>query len=252
MSKNEALRTSKAIRKIRKSLEFHRSRAAELELELERLAPFSPAESPGIQARAYPEENSKIRGAEGKEASPFRRLGRAEDGPSLPDGRQKKRASAPEEGRNPELEEHRGHSPPREDEREKRPLPASGAGPAKRILVVDDDPTTINIITHFLEKEDYAVSSSRSGVEGLKRVFKEKPDLILLDILMPDLNGFQFLSILTKDEESARIPVVIISSLAEEADVLRGLRIGAADFVTKPFSPQVLITKVRKNLDSRP
>lgn len=120
----------------------------------------------------------------------------------------------------------------------------------KKILVVDDDPTTVKIISHFLAKENYAVITSFSGVEGLKKALKESPDLILLDILMPDLNGFQFLSIFRKDEENARVPVLILSSLSEEADVLKGLRTGAEDFIIKPFSLQVLLAKVKKNLDS--
>jgi len=69
---------------------------------------------------------------------------------------------------------------------------------------------------------------------------------------MPDLNGFQFLSIYRKGEDNARTPVVILSSLAEEADVLKGLETGAADYLTKPFSPQVLMAKVKKNLNSGP
>ena len=119
----------------------------------------------------------------------------------------------------------------------------------KKILVVDDDPTTVKIIHHFLSMGKYTVSSSLSGVEGLKRAFTEKPDLILLDIMMPDLDGFQFLSILRKDGEFAEIPVVILSSLSEEADVLKGLGTGAVDYITKPFSPQILLAKIKKNLN---
>lgn len=122
----------------------------------------------------------------------------------------------------------------------------------KRILVVDDDLTMLKIIAHFLEKENYKVSTSLSGVDGLKKALKEAPDLILLDVMMPDLNGFQFLSIYRKGEDNARTPVVILSSLAEEADVLKGLETGAADYITKPFSPQVLMAKVKKNLNSGP
>ncbi len=135
---------------------------------------------------------------------------------------------------------------------EKKEHPAARPGPngAKRILVVDDDPTTIKVISHFLQKENYQVSTSLSGVEGLKKAFQEVPDLILLDIMMPDLNGFQFLSIYRKTEENAQIPVVILSSLSEEADILKGLEIGAVDYITKPFSPQLLMAKIKKNLIS--
>jgi CheY-like chemotaxis protein len=129
-------------------------------------------------------------------------------------------------------------------------LTSQACNGAKKILVVDDDPTVIKIISHFLQKENYRVSTSLSGVEGLKKAFRENPDLILLDIMMPDLNGFQFLSIYRKDEENGRTPVLILSSLSEEADVLKGLEIGAADYITKPFSPQVLVAKIKKNISS--
>jgi len=131
------------------------------------------------------------------------------------------------------------------------PVPAA-ASATKRILVIDDDPTTTRIIEHFLQKENYLVSSSPSGIEGLKQALKEAPALILLDIMMPDLNGFQFLSVCRKDRENANVPVVILSSLAEEADVLKGLSVGAVDYITKPFSPQVLLAKIKKNIRSGP
>jgi CheY-like chemotaxis protein len=118
------------------------------------------------------------------------------------------------------------------------------------VLVVDDDPTTVKIISHFLQKENYRVRTSLSGMDGLKKAFQDPPDLILLDVMMPDLNGFQFLSIFRKDKENAQIPIIILSSLSEEADVLKGLEIGAMDYITKPFSPQVLIAKIKKSLDS--
>lgn len=141
---------------------------------------------------------------------------------------------------------------PKAAEKKELPTALPAKDGAKRILVVDDDPTTVKIISHFLLKENYRVSTSLSGVDGLKRAFKEAPDLILLDVMMPDLNGFQFLSIYRKDEDNARIPVVILSSLSEEADVLKGLEIGAVDYITKPFSPQVLMAKIKKNLNSGP
>jgi len=137
-------------------------------------------------------------------------------------------------------------------EKKEQPAGQPGSKGAKRILVVDDDPTTVKIISHFLQKESYQVSTSLSGVEGLKKAFQEVPDLILLDVMMPDLNGFQFLSIYRKVEENARTPIVILSSLSEEADMLKGLEIGAVDYITKPFSPQLLMAKIKKNLNSGP
>lgn len=125
------------------------------------------------------------------------------------------------------------------------PVPASARG---RVLVVDDDPVTVNIVTHFLRKEDYQVLSSLSGIEGLRTALRENPDLIVLDILMPDLTGFQFLSAFRRAKRDIATPVIILSTLSGEEDVLRGLEFGAADYLTKPFSPQVLIAKVNKIL----
>lgn len=135
---------------------------------------------------------------------------------------------------------------------EETPLPRPSASDKKKIFVVDDDPTTLKIIAHFLERENFSVRTSLSGAEGLKMAFQDNPDLILLDIMMPDLNGFQFLSIFQKDKQTARIPVIILSSLAEEADVLRGLGTGAVDYITKPFSPPVLLAKIKKSFNSKP
>jgi CheY-like chemotaxis protein len=129
-------------------------------------------------------------------------------------------------------------------------VPAAPNG-VKKILVVDDDPTTVKIITHFLHREDFRVSTADSGVDGLKKAFEEGPDLILLDVMMPDLNGFQFLSIYRQDEANLRTPVVILSSLSEEANLLKGLETGAVDYITKPFSPQVLMAKIKKNINPR-
>jgi PleD family two-component response regulator len=149
-----------------------------------------------------------------------------------------------------EIAFHRNRAVALKVELEELMNPASDS--RQKILVVDDDPTTLKIISHFLQKENYRVSTSLSGVDGLKKAFKEDPDLIILDIMMPDLNGFQFLSIYRKDEENVQTPVVILSSLSEETDMLKGLGIGAIDYVTKPFSPQVLMAKIKKAIRSEP
>jgi len=122
----------------------------------------------------------------------------------------------------------------------------SGNGTTEKILIVDDDSTTVKILTHFLEREKYIVTSSLSGAEGLEKAFREKPRLILLDIMIPDLNGFQFLSGLKKDKDLASVPVILLSMLTQESDILKGLEIGAVDYVTKPFSPAIMLAKIKK------
>ena len=130
-------------------------------------------------------------------------------------------------------------------------VPASAeAPPGKKILVVDDDATTVKIISYLLEKEGYQVVAASSGAEGLKKAFQENPDLIILDVMMPELNGFQFLNIFRRAEGPVYTPVIFLSSLGEEADVITGLESGAVEYLIKPFSPQVLLAKIKKNIES--
>ncbi len=115
-----------------------------------------------------------------------------------------------------------------------------------KVLIVEDDRTTIKIIAHILEQHNFKVSSTTEAEEGLKKAFKEKPDLILLDIMLPGMDGFQLLTKLQATEETARIPVIILSSLSGEKDILKGLEKGATDYILKPFSPQILFFKIKK------
>lgn len=116
----------------------------------------------------------------------------------------------------------------------------------RKIVVVEDDPTTINIISFVLSQHNYQVTASLNAEDGLKMVLKEKPDLIILDIMLPGMDGFQLLSILKENEETSHMPVVLISSLTGEKDILKGLEMGADDYILKPFSPQILYLKVKK------
>ncbi len=118
----------------------------------------------------------------------------------------------------------------------------------KKILIVEDDLTTIKIISHLLVLNNFSVDFSQDAEEGLRKVFKGKPNLILLDIMLPGMDGFQFLTKLKATKETSHIPIIILSSLAGERDVLKGLEKGASDYVLKPFSPQVLLFKIKKTL----
>jgi CheY-like chemotaxis protein len=116
-----------------------------------------------------------------------------------------------------------------------------------KVLLVDDDPTTRNLISHFLRKENYIVEKAGGGTEGLAKARSGKPDLLVLDVVVPGMNGFELLSLLKKDPETASIPVLILSSLDEEEAIVKGLEEGA-DYITKPFSPRVLVAKIKKIL----
>jgi CheY-like chemotaxis protein len=120
-----------------------------------------------------------------------------------------------------------------------------------RILIIYNDPGTIRVLRYFLEKENYDVLVCSSGPDGLQKAAKEKPDLILLDILLPGMDGYQVLGRLKRNERTAGIPVFVLSLLAQEADILKAIENGAADYFTKPFSPQIIIAKIRRTLKAR-
>jgi len=118
----------------------------------------------------------------------------------------------------------------------------------KKILIIENDPMIIKLMSYFLKKENYSIFISIDGEDGLKSTLKEKPDIILLDIMMPVMNGFQFIIELKKDKAISNIPVVILSPLSREKDARKELEKGARDYITKPFSPQALLAKIKKNI----
>jgi len=128
---------------------------------------------------------------------------------------------------------------------------ASETGGAKRVtpkvLLVDDDPTTRNLISHFLRKEEFIVEKAGNGSDGLARAKSGRPDLLIIDAVVPGMGGFELLTLLKRDAATAAIPVLMLSALGEEEAIIRGLEEGA-DYIVKPFSPQVLVAKIKKIL----
>jgi len=139
------------------------------------------------------------------------------------------------------------------DGRSATPGPDQAIPPAARksILIIEDDRTTQNIIRHFLEKNGFAVASAGDAEEGLRQAREKPPALILLDLMLPGMSGFQVLSRLKQDAALAPIPVVILSSLTQEDDIMKALTSGAVDYITKPLSPSVLVTKIKLLLAER-
>lgn len=117
------------------------------------------------------------------------------------------------------------------------------------ILIVDDSPTEIHVLRTMLEKNGYETSAVTSGEDGVTTARQEKPDLILMDVVMPGMNGFQATRQLTKDPDTATIPVIIVTTKNQETDRVWGLRQGAKDYITKPVSEEDLINKVRAALN---
>lgn len=119
----------------------------------------------------------------------------------------------------------------------------------KKVLIVDDDAFLSGIYATKLELEGFMVASARDGEEGLKLAPKEKPDLILLDVLMPKLDGFEVLKRLKADPETKDIPVIMLTNLGQKEDIEKGLEDGAVDYLIKAhFVPAEAVAKIKKVL----
>ncbi|MBD3609972.1 MAG: response regulator [Gammaproteobacteria bacterium] len=112
------------------------------------------------------------------------------------------------------------------------------------ILIVDDSPTEIHVIKSILEKTGHEVSFATNGEEGVSKTKEIMPDLVLMDVVMPGLNGFQATRELSKTPETAEIPVIIVTTKDQESDRVWGLRQGAKEYVTKPVEEAELMAKV--------
>lgn len=115
----------------------------------------------------------------------------------------------------------------------------------KNVLVVDDSATDMHLLTEMLKKNGYAVSTASSGEEGIAKAKKEKPDLILMDIVMPGMSGFEATRSISRDPDTSTIPVIICSTKGQETDKAWGLRQGAKDYLVKPVSEKILIEKLK-------
>jgi len=117
-----------------------------------------------------------------------------------------------------------------------------------RILIVDDSPTEMYKLTAMLEKHGHQVLKAENGADGVALARQEKPDAVLMDIVMPGLNGFQATRQLTKDPETSHIPVIIVTTKDQETDKVWGMRQGAKAYITKPFTDTQLSEAIRSAL----
>ncbi len=115
----------------------------------------------------------------------------------------------------------------------------------KAILVVDDERRMVEFIRMNLELEGYRVSTASNGVEALQRVREDLPDLVLLDVMMPEMDGFEALQ---RIREISTVPIIMVTVRGDEPDLVRGLELGADDYISKPFSPRELLTRIKAAL----
>lgn len=119
-----------------------------------------------------------------------------------------------------------------------------------KVLAIDDNADIRDLLSFVLEKEGYEVSASANGVDGLTQIKEKKPDLILLDVMMPEFSGFDVLDAIRNDKDSKirSIPVLMITAKSSTEDVDRALELGATSYIVKPFRPAKLVEKVQELL----
>lgn len=119
-----------------------------------------------------------------------------------------------------------------------------------QILIVDDSPTEAHVLKSMLEKNGFEVEIAENGTEGIERARELRPDLVLMDVVMPGLNGFQATRQLTKNSDTSDIPVIIVTTKDQETDRVWGIRQGAKDCLTKPVTEKILMEKINTFLQA--
>jgi twitching motility two-component system response regulator PilH len=117
--------------------------------------------------------------------------------------------------------------------------------PVQKILLVDDSKTELHFLTDLLAKRGYSVRTAENGVEAMRRMAEETPDLILMDVVMPGQNGFQLTRAITRDPRWTAVPVIMCTSKNQETDKVWGMRQGARDYIVKPVNGDELMAKIK-------
>jgi len=124
-------------------------------------------------------------------------------------------------------------------------------GEAKKILIVDDEPDVASLLTLLLRSQGYEAVVASDGRQGLELARKENPDLIILDIMLPGLDGYKIARMLKFDESYSHIPIIMLTAKVQEKDKALGLETGADEYLTKPFDTQLLLKKVKEILERK-
>ena len=115
----------------------------------------------------------------------------------------------------------------------------------KKILIVEDEPDIAKLVKLYLEKEGFHANVAESGVEALKLIKSDRPDLLILDLMLPEMDGIEVCKKIRTVPDTAFLPIIMLTAKAEESDTIIGLELGADDYVTKPFSPKALVARVK-------
>ena len=120
-----------------------------------------------------------------------------------------------------------------------------GVSGQKKILIVEDEQDILQLVKHYLEKEGFRPVTAMNGLDALKRVKEDKPDLVVLDLMLPHMDGLEVCKRLRAVPDTSMLPIIMLTAKAEESDTIVGLELGADDYVTKPFSPRALVARVK-------
>ena len=120
----------------------------------------------------------------------------------------------------------------------------------KRVLICDDDPLLLDLVRHRLKSRGYEVEVAEDGGEALSMIEQAPPDAVVLDAMMPVLDGYELLRRLRAEEQTAAIPVIMLTARRQEQDVLSALQLGANDYMVKPFIPEELVVRLGRLLES--
>jgi DNA-binding response OmpR family regulator len=121
----------------------------------------------------------------------------------------------------------------------------------EKILVIEDDPATSRLVDYSLRHEGYQVITASNGLEGIRKAHDESPDLIILDVMLPGMDGFEICHRLRAENDTARLPILMFSAKAQEIDKDTGLKVGADDYLPKPAAPAEILDRVEKLLSKK-
>ena len=122
--------------------------------------------------------------------------------------------------------------------------PKGVAAISKKVLIIEDDPSFLRAVSHIIEKEGYRVITASNGMTGLRMAKEEKPDLLILDVMLPGLDGFEICSRLRNEVPTVGLPIIMLSAKGQETDRTTGLKVGANEYLTKPVDRALLLEKV--------